>query len=202
MLPSVWPLPISLATTFGISVDYFSSPYLDVSVQAVPHAYLFDSVYVTIGLLWWVSPFGYPRIVAYLQLPEAFRRLSRPSSAPDAKAFPLRSFQLDQYSFYCLQAFVENPSLVSLSSELCRLIKKFLLAEIVSITLKFLFPYCCLLITFFILCSVFKVHLRRSKRRSFRFRPYLRFGRKLHITLLLLLSDQDPLRWAFDRFEP
>ena len=148
LLPSVWPLPISLATTFGISVDYFSSPYLDVSVQAVPHAYLFDSVYVTIGLLWWVSPFGYPRIVAYLQLPEAFRSLSRPSSAPDAKAFPLRSFQLDQYSFYCLQAFVENPSLVSLSSELCRLIKKFLLAEIVSITLKFFFPYCCLLITF------------------------------------------------------
>ena len=90
LLPSVWPLPISLATTFGISVDYFSSPYLDVSVQAVPHAYLFDSVYVTTGLLWWVSPFGHPRIVAYLQLPEAFRSLSRPSSAPDAKAFPLR----------------------------------------------------------------------------------------------------------------
>ena len=44
LLPSVWPLPISLATTFGISVDYFSSPYLDVSVQAVPYLYLFDSV--------------------------------------------------------------------------------------------------------------------------------------------------------------
>ena len=35
-LSTVWPAPISLATTFGISVDYFSSPYLDVSVQAVP----------------------------------------------------------------------------------------------------------------------------------------------------------------------
>ena len=35
-LPSVWPLPRSLATTYGISVDFFSSPYLDVSVQAVP----------------------------------------------------------------------------------------------------------------------------------------------------------------------
>ena len=33
--------------TFGISVDYFSSPYLDVSVQAVPHAWLFDSPCVT-----------------------------------------------------------------------------------------------------------------------------------------------------------
>ena len=44
--PSVWPPPRSLATTSGISVDVFSWPYLDVSVQAVPHVYLFDSVYV------------------------------------------------------------------------------------------------------------------------------------------------------------
>ena len=36
----VWPLPRSLATTDGISVDVFSSPYLDVSVQAVPHVQL------------------------------------------------------------------------------------------------------------------------------------------------------------------
>ena len=35
-LSSVWPLPISLATTFGISFDFFSSPYLDVSVREVP----------------------------------------------------------------------------------------------------------------------------------------------------------------------
>ena len=35
-LHSVWPLPISLATTFGISFDFFSSPYLDVSVREVP----------------------------------------------------------------------------------------------------------------------------------------------------------------------
>ena len=39
-LLSVWPLPRSLATTYGISVDFFSSPYLDVSVQAVPYVYL------------------------------------------------------------------------------------------------------------------------------------------------------------------
>ena len=42
-----------------------------------------------------VAPFGNPRIYGYLLLPEAYRSLSRPSSAPDAKAFPLRSFQLD-----------------------------------------------------------------------------------------------------------
>ena len=39
-LHSVWPLPRSLATTYGISVDVSSSPYLDVSVQAVPLLYL------------------------------------------------------------------------------------------------------------------------------------------------------------------
>ena len=45
LLLSVWPLPRSLATTGGISVDVFSCPYLDVSVQGVPLVYLFDSVY-------------------------------------------------------------------------------------------------------------------------------------------------------------
>ena len=45
-LLSVWPLPRSLATTSGISVDFFSSPYLDVSVQAVPHVRLFYSTHV------------------------------------------------------------------------------------------------------------------------------------------------------------
>ena len=39
-LPLVWPPPLSLATTRGISVDFFSSPYLDVSVREVPHVKL------------------------------------------------------------------------------------------------------------------------------------------------------------------
>ena len=37
---SVWPLPRSLATTYGISFDFSSSAYLDVSVQRVPSVYL------------------------------------------------------------------------------------------------------------------------------------------------------------------
>ena len=40
LLPPVWPFPLSLATTRGISIDFSSSPYLDVSVQAVPPANL------------------------------------------------------------------------------------------------------------------------------------------------------------------
>ena len=88
--PLVWPPPRSLATTCGISVDVFSCPYLDVSVQGVPLIHLFYSVHDTWVLLRCVSTFGYLRIIAYLQLPEAFRSLSRPSSAPDAKAFTMR----------------------------------------------------------------------------------------------------------------
>ena len=90
--PPVWPLPRSLATTCGISVDVSSSPYLDVSVQAVPFLHLFDSMQDDWILSSRVAPFGNPRIYGYLLLPVAYRSLSRPSSAPDAKAFPLRSY--------------------------------------------------------------------------------------------------------------
>ena len=55
-----------------------------------------DSVNVDRVLLCRVSPFGNLRIKAHLRLPEAYRSLSRPSSALSAKAFPLRPLQLDQ----------------------------------------------------------------------------------------------------------
>ena len=69
----VWPDPRSLATTSGISVDVFSSPYLDVSVQAVPHIHLFIQC-----MLRGYCPRGLPHseIPGYnacLQLPEAYR---------------------------------------------------------------------------------------------------------------------------------
>ena len=98
MLHSVWPLPRSLATTGGISVDVFSSPYLDVSVQAVSHVRLFDSTHADGGLLRRVPPFGNLRVNGYLLLTAAYRSLSRPSSAPDAKAFTLRSYSLELLS--------------------------------------------------------------------------------------------------------
>ena len=47
-----------------------------------------------------VSPFGNLRIEAYLQLPAAYRSLSRPSSAPDAKAFALCSYSLELSLFF------------------------------------------------------------------------------------------------------
>ena len=45
--PAVWALPISLAATFGIDLSFFSSAYLDVSVQRVPSAYLWIQHAVT-----------------------------------------------------------------------------------------------------------------------------------------------------------
>ena len=91
-LLSVWPLPRSLATTYGISFDVSSSPYLDVSVQAVPFQYLWIQYWIMEYELHWVAPFRYLRINGYLLLPEAYRSLPRLSSAPSAKAFTLRPF--------------------------------------------------------------------------------------------------------------
>ena len=50
------------------------------------------SLYDDTVLPYRVSPFGNLRINGYLLLPAAYRSLSRPSSAPDAKSFSLRSF--------------------------------------------------------------------------------------------------------------
>ena len=92
LLPSVWPAPLSLATTQGISFDVFSSPYLDVSVQAVPPVYLWIQYTVTE-----YCSAGFPHSdirgsSACFRLTAAFRRSLRPSSALSAKASPLRSF--------------------------------------------------------------------------------------------------------------
>ena len=43
---------------------------------------------------WRVSPFGNLRIKSHLQIPEAYRSLSRPSSPPRAKASPVYSLLL------------------------------------------------------------------------------------------------------------
>ena len=75
-------------------VVFSSSGYLDVSVHRVPFLTLWIGVRTTEV----VSPFGYLRIDGYLLLPEAFRSLSRPSSALSAKASTIRSYQHNQTS--------------------------------------------------------------------------------------------------------
>ena len=52
---SVWPLSLSLAATYEIDVSFSSSPYVDVSVQAVPLLTLCIGVRMT-----GVFPAGFP----------------------------------------------------------------------------------------------------------------------------------------------
>ncbi len=79
-----WPLPRSLATTNGVSIDVLSSGYLDVSVPRVRLPDL--CIQSGIPRKWGVSPFGYPRIKGCSHLPTAFRSVPRPSSPLGAKA--------------------------------------------------------------------------------------------------------------------
>ena len=78
----VWARPLSLATTRGVSVDFFSCRYLDVSVPCVGS-----------GRSQWfrMTGTGFPHSgisgsTLVCQLPGAYRRLLRPSSPPGAKA--------------------------------------------------------------------------------------------------------------------
>ena len=80
----VWALPISLATTKGIIIIFFSSRYLDVSV---PWVCRLSTSRSSIGR---VAPFGNLHLEGYLRLSAAYRSLSRPSSLPRAKASTMR----------------------------------------------------------------------------------------------------------------
>ena len=89
-LKNHWPDPLSLATTSGISVDVFSSGYLDVSVPQVRLQPL--CIQNWIPSKGWVSPFGHPRINDRSHLPAAFRSVPRPSSPLGAKASTERPY--------------------------------------------------------------------------------------------------------------
>ena len=77
------------------SFTFFSSGYLDVSVPRVPFIQLCIHCMITLYYQCCVPTFGYLRISVHLQLPVAFRSLSRPSSAPSAKASTICSLQLN-----------------------------------------------------------------------------------------------------------
>ena len=89
--------PCSLATTYGISVDFFSSGYLDVSVRRVRRRRPMYSV--------WATPKGgFPHSdicgsKVACHLPAAFRRLPRPSSPVIAKASTICAWSLDPTTF-------------------------------------------------------------------------------------------------------
>ena len=98
-----WPGPRSLATTSGVSFDFLSYGYLDVSVPRVRFLPLCIQDKIPLNDTWkdkalqkqhltiskhqrWVAPFGNSRIKAYSQLPATYRSVSRPSSPVHAKA--------------------------------------------------------------------------------------------------------------------
>ena len=62
-------LPTSLAATMGISVDFFSYRYLDVSV---PYVRLFTLLQRYLTSVRWVPPFGHLRIKVLLPTPRSF----------------------------------------------------------------------------------------------------------------------------------
>ena len=70
---------------------FFSSAYLVVSVQRVPLITLCIRVMILRHYSQCIPTFGNRRITDYLHLPVAYRSLSRPSSAPSAKASPICS---------------------------------------------------------------------------------------------------------------
>ena len=136
----------------------------------------------------------------YLLLPVAYRSLSRPSSAPDAKAFPLRSFQLD----------LSNHLLI-LKVELCRQFNR--IFEIVIVThlydvpqLKLKIrssvlsnkrPLCCLAYHFFITLfsfqgSIFQLLLQPDLKICLT--PGLQIQQQLLFLYLVLRTRYDPPR--------
>src|SRR5699024_6288861 len=80
-------LPESLLFSLPAGTVMFHFP-------AFPPRTLYIQARVTTLTSGGVSPFGHPRINARLSAPEAYRRFPRPSSAPDAKASPMRSHPL------------------------------------------------------------------------------------------------------------
>ena len=83
MIDGDWAVPRSLAATQGISVDLYSSGYLDVSV----HQVRFPTLYIQVEMTTEVVGFPHSEIPGsklVSQLTEAYRRLPRPSSPPTA----------------------------------------------------------------------------------------------------------------------
>ena len=110
-----------------------------------------------------VSPFGNLRIDAYVPLPGAYRSLSRPSSAPDAKAFPLCSSSLN--------LLVLKNYAGSIRFSVCRNCYPFVFPQLLQ-TFAFCCLACPLLSVQFSMCSP-----RRRGSRGLRFRGY-RKGRE------------------------
>ena len=138
---SLWAVPLSLAATHRISFDFFSSGYWDVSLPQVRFIHLciqwmiskeqMTKDFLDNNFIWsYEARFhycllssvfrpleGFPHSDIFgstlvCQLPEAFRKLLRPSSPPTAKASTVCAYLLDHTT---LNGFFDLSSLVSSS---------------------------------------------------------------------------------------
>ena len=100
LLKTVWAPSLSLAATQEITVVFFSSGYLDVSVPRVALQQLWIHRWMAGFFSCRVPPFGHLRFFASLQLHGAFRSLARPSSLSSGKASSVRPSLLNQW-FSC-----------------------------------------------------------------------------------------------------
>ena len=112
----VWALPFSLAATHRITCCFLFLRLLRCFSSPGSLPYVMDWRKDTGGLLQWVPPFRDLRIVGYLLLPEAFRSLSRLSSALSAKASTICSFYHDQNVSIALLTLASGSSLAGLVS--------------------------------------------------------------------------------------
>ena len=88
----VWALPFSLAATHRITCCFLFLRLLRCFSSPGSPPYVMDWRMDDTSSSYRVSPFRYLWIIGYLLLPEAFRSLSRLSSALSAKASTIRSF--------------------------------------------------------------------------------------------------------------
>ena len=110
----VQALPISLATTLGISVDFFSCSYLDVSVRHVRFVSLW--IQLTMTLAGRVSPFGHLRINARLPAPRSFSQATTSFIACNRQGirhvhlftcpYNLDGYKLSNLLHYCCDEFL------------------------------------------------------------------------------------------------
>jgi hypothetical protein len=85
---SVWALPFSLAAINGISIDFSSTWYSDVSFPRVCAPCGAPERLAAIPVDY--TPFGHLRIEGCMHLPGAYRSLPRPSSPPKPKPFAIQ----------------------------------------------------------------------------------------------------------------
>ena len=97
LLPPVWALPISLATTLGIEFFFLFLQVLR-CFSSLRYLLMYYFTHTLVIRLLPLIEFPHSDIHGYngyLLLPVAFRSLSRPSSALGAQAFTIRSLQLN-----------------------------------------------------------------------------------------------------------